>query len=107
MYKYDYIFSDYDNTLLMSNTIDSILSALIENEKNITFITLGESNLGTTKFLFGPSHGNLLNNNSFFNYSIQTILQTMSSNFKYDNVLIEIYKIANEKFTVDYVRHFI
>lgn len=107
MYKYDYIFSDYDNTLLMSNTIDSILSALIENEKNITFITLGESNLGTTKFLFGPSHGNLLNSNSFFNYSIQTILQTMGNNFKYDNVLIEIYKIANEKFTVDYVRHFI
>ena len=81
-----------------------MLSNLIENEKNVLFITFGENNLGATKFFLGSNQGNLLNNESFFSFAYQTILQTMNKNYQYDNILIEIYKIANEKFIVDYVK---
>lgn len=103
-YKFDYIFSHYDNTMLISRSINLMLANLIENEKNVLFITFGENNLGATKFFLGSNQGNLLNNESFFSFAYQTILQTMNKNYQYDNILIEIYKIANEKFIVDYVK---
>jgi len=45
-YKYDYIFSDYDNTLLIANSIKSTVTNLLRNEKNLSFITFGEEKLG-------------------------------------------------------------
>lgn len=103
-YKFDYIFSHYDNTTLISRSINLMLENLIDNNKNVLFITFGENNLGATKFFLGSNQGNLLNNESFFSFAYQTILKTMSKNYQYDNFLIEIYKIANEKFIVDYVK---
>ena len=46
-YKYDYIFSDYENTLLVSSSIKSTISNLIRNEKNLCFFAFGEEMLGT------------------------------------------------------------
>lgn len=45
-YKYDYIFSDYENTLLIASSIKSSISNLIRNEKNICFFSFGEEKLG-------------------------------------------------------------
>jgi hypothetical protein len=45
-YKYDYIFSDYENTTLISNSIKGIISNLIHNDKNVCFFTFGEEKLG-------------------------------------------------------------
>jgi hypothetical protein len=51
-YKYDYIFSDYENTLLISTSIRSSISNLIRNEKNLCFFSLGEEKLGSNFFNF-------------------------------------------------------
>lgn len=45
-YKYDYIFSDYENTLLITSSIKMTISNLIRNEKNLTFFSFGEEKLG-------------------------------------------------------------
>lgn len=103
-YKYDYIFSDYDNALLIASTLNPVITQLIKNERNLLFLTLGETGLGMTKFLFGHSTGNLINKDSYFNYAYQQILKDMKTYFPFDNILIEIYKISNEKFILDYVR---
>ena len=53
------------------------------------------------KLIFSLS---LLGKNSFFNYSFQTIYQIMNKDKQYENILVEIYKITNNKFTIEYVR---
>ena len=45
-YKYDYIFSDYENTLLISSSIKSTICNYIRNERNLCFFTFGEEKLG-------------------------------------------------------------
>lgn len=45
-YKYDYIFSDYENTVLIASSIKSTVANLIRNEKNLCFFAFGEENLG-------------------------------------------------------------
>jgi hypothetical protein len=45
-YKYDYIFSDYENTLLISSSIRSTISNLIRMDKNLLFFSFGEERLG-------------------------------------------------------------
>jgi hypothetical protein len=48
-FKFDYIFSDYENTLLISSSIRSTILNLIRNDKNICFLTFGEEKLGKYK----------------------------------------------------------
>ncbi len=48
-YKYDYIFSDYENTILIATSIKNSISNLIRTEKNLCFLTLGEEKLGKVK----------------------------------------------------------
>ena len=90
--------------MLISHSINSILSQLIDNEKNILFITFGERNLGVSNFIFGSNVNNdsFLGKDSFFNYTYQNIVASMDKSFPYDNILVEIYKITNEKFLLDY-----
>ena len=56
-YKYDYIFSDYENTLLIASSIKSTVTNLLKNEKNICFFTFGEEKLGK----FNQSKNYILN----------------------------------------------
>jgi hypothetical protein len=49
-YKFDYIFSDYENTLLISNSITSMIQYHISNQKNVCFFTFGEDNLCKISF---------------------------------------------------------
>ena len=81
-----------------------MISQLIQNQKNILFLTLGENELGSSTFLFGKSPKNLLGNDSFFNYSFQTICDIMNNNKQYENILVELFKITNNKFSIEYVR---
>jgi hypothetical protein len=104
MYKYDYIFSDCDNNYLIANSLSSMIYQLVQNQKNILFLTLGQNDLGSSKFIFDNSPGYLLGKNSFFNYSFQTIYQIMNKDKQYENILVEIYKITNNKFIIEYVR---
>jgi hypothetical protein len=48
-YKYDYIFSDYENTLLIASSIKSTIANLIRTERNLCFFTFGEEKLGKSK----------------------------------------------------------
>ena len=81
-----------------------MISQLINNQKNILFLTLGQNDLGSSKFLFGNLPKNLLGNDSFFNYSFQTICDIMNNNKQYENILVELFKITNNKFSIEYVR---
>jgi hypothetical protein len=49
-YKFDYIFSDFENTSLIASSIKMTISNLISNEKNLTFFSFGEEKLGNSNF---------------------------------------------------------
>jgi hypothetical protein len=108
-YKFDYIFSDYENNILIANSINNMISNMILNQKNVSFLTFGEEKLGTyshnplgkTKFFFGKS--GKVSHDSFFKYTYDTIVKILSEEFAFDNLLIDIIKINKEKFVLDYV----
>ena len=100
-YSYDYIFSDFENPMIISSTLNAFIYPLIEAEKNLIFMTIGQKNLGLTNFLFGSNPNGLLGNDSLFNYVFKAIKQIMSR-YKYDKILLEIYKIINDKFIIDF-----
>ena len=98
-YEYDYIFSDFENPMIISATLNAFIYPLIEAEKNLLFMTIGQKNLGN--FLFGSNQNTLLGNDSLFNYTFKAINQIMSK-IKYDKILLELYKIINDKFIIDF-----
>jgi hypothetical protein len=98
-YKYDYIFSDSENPMIISTTLNAFIYPLIEAEKNITFMTIGQR--GLSNFLFGSNQNFLLGYESLFNYVFKAIKQMMIR-IKYDKILLELYKIINDKFVIDF-----
>ena len=98
-YTYDYIFSDFENPMIISSTLNTFIYPLIEAEKNLLFMTVGQKNLGN--FLFGSNQNSLIGNDSLFNYVFKAINQMMSR-IKYDKILLELYKIINGKFIIDF-----
>ena len=98
-YTYDYIFSDFENPMIISSTLNTFIYPLIEAEKNLLFMTVGQKNLGN--FLFGSNQNSLIGNDSLFNYVFKAINQMMSR-IKYDKILLELYKIINDKFIIDF-----
>jgi hypothetical protein len=104
-FNFDYIFSDYENNILIANSIKNMIAS---NEKNLCFLTFGEEKLGKfylktgkTKFLFG--NPNKIHSDSFFKHVFDIIQNILRQDFAFDNILIDIIKIANEKFILDYV----
>ena len=83
-YKYDYIFSDFENPMIISSTLNAFIYPLIEAEKNLLFMTIGQKYLGSSNFLFGTNPNALLGNDSLFNYIFKAIKQIMSK-IKYDS----------------------
>ena len=63
-YTYDYIFSDFENPMIISSTLNAFIYPLIEGEKNLLFMTVGQKNLGN--FLFGSNQNFFLGNNLLF-----------------------------------------
>ena len=41
-YKYDYIFSESENPMIISSTLNTFIYPLIEQEKNIIFLSIGK-----------------------------------------------------------------
>ena len=78
-YKYDYIFSDSENPMIISTTLNAFIYPLIEAEKNITFMTIGQKGLNLSNFLFGSNQNFLLGYDSLFNYVFKAIKQMMIS----------------------------
>ena len=100
-YKYDYIFSESENPMIISSTLNTFIYPLIEQEKNIIFLAIGKKQLNSSNFIFGSNHYNLLGNDSLFNHSFKTIKQIMKG-IHYDKILLELYKIVNDKFVIDF-----
>ena len=100
-YKYDYIFSDSENLMIISTTLNAFIYPLIEAEKNLTFMTIGQKGLHLSNFLFGSNQNFLLGYDSLFNYVFKAIKQMMIR-IKYDKILLELYKIINDKFVIDF-----
>ena len=100
-YKYDYIFSESENPMIISSTLNTFIYPLIEQEKNIIFLSIGKKNLASSNFIFGNNQYNLIGNDSLFNHSFKTIKQIMKG-ISYDKILLELYKIVNDKFVVDF-----
>ena len=100
-YKYDYIFSESENPMIISSTLNTFIYPLIEQEKNIIFLSIGKKNLNSSNFIFGSNQYNLLGNDSLFNHSFKTIKQIMKG-IPYDKILLELYKIVNDKFEIDF-----
>lgn len=96
-YKFDYVFSEYDNNISMQNQLKSLLSDNAKSEKNLTFVTFGEEKLGKTTFLLGKD--NYFEEESFLNFSFNLL----SQNIQYDSILVDFYQISLEKFVLDYV----
>jgi hypothetical protein len=101
-YKFDYIFSDYENNILIANSIKTLVQNSVLNEKNLCFFTFGGEGLGKTRFLFG--NGNKIQSDSFFKYVYDILEKILKKEFTFDNILIDIIKISNERFVMDYVR---
>ena len=77
----------------------------MEEEKNILFVTIGNNELLSNKFLFNSIQDILINKNAFLCESFQKIINYMNSEKNsYDGMLFEIYKIKGNKFLIDYVR---
>ncbi len=51
--------------------------------------------------MFGSNHK--VTRDSFFKYTVDTILSVMNEEVPFDNILIDIFRVSNEKFTLDYV----
>ena len=100
-YKYDYIFSESENPMIISSTLNTFIYPLIEQEKNIIFLCIGKKNLDSSNFIFGNNQYNLLGNDSLFNHSFKTIKHIMKG-ISYDKILLELYKIVDDKFVVDF-----
>ena len=100
-YKYDYIFSESENPMIISSTLNSFIYPLIEQEKNLIFLSIGKKNLNSSNFIFGNNQYNLLGTDSLFNHSFKAIKQIMKR-ITYDKILLELYKIVNDKFVVDF-----
>jgi len=100
-YKYDYIFSVSENPMIISTTLNAFIYPLIEAEKNILFMTIGQRGLNLSNFLFGSNQNFLLGYDSLFNYVFKAIRQMMIR-IKYDKILLELYKIINDKFIIDF-----
>ena len=100
-YKYDYIFSGSENPMIISSTLNAFIYPLIEQEKNLLFLCIGKRNLISSNFIFGNNQNNILGSDSFFNHSFKAIKQIMKR-ISYDKILLELYKIVNDKFVVDF-----
>ena len=100
-YKYDYIFSTSENPMIISSTLNAFIYPLIEQEKNLLFLSIGKRDLISSNFIFGNNQNNLLGSDSLFNHSFKAIKQIMKR-ISYDKILLELYKIVNDKFIVDF-----
>ena len=100
-YKYDYIFSTSENPMIISSTLNAFIYPLIEQEKNLLFLSIGKRDLISSNFIFGNNQNNLLGSDSLFNHSFKAIKQIMKR-ISYDKILLELYKIVNDKFVVDF-----
>ena len=87
--------------MIISSTLNAFIYPLIEAEKNLLFMTIGQKYLGLSDFSFGTNQNDLLGNDSLFNYVFKVIKQIMSR-IKYDKILLELYNIINDKFVVDF-----
>ena len=87
--------------MIISSTLNTFIYPLIEQEKNIIFLSIGKNNLNSSNFIFGNNQYNLLGNDSLFNHSFKTIKQIMKG-ISYDKILLELYKIVNDKFVIDF-----
>ena len=87
--------------MIISSTLNTFIYPLIEQEKNIIFLSIGKKNLNSSNFIFGNNKYNLLGTDSLFNYTFKTIKQIMKG-INYDKILFELYKIVNDKFVVDF-----
>ena len=87
--------------MVISSTLNAFIYPLIEAEKNLLFMSIGQKYLGLSNFLFGTNQNDLLGNDSLFNYVFKAIKQIMSR-IKYDKILLELYNIINDKFVIDF-----
>ena len=60
-----------------------------------------KNKIGKTKFLFG--NNSRISTDSFFKHTYDIIENILRQEFLFDNILIDIVKISNEKFILDYV----
>ena len=87
--------------MIISSTLNAFIYPLIEAEKNLLFMSIGQKYLGTSNFSFGTNQNVLLGNDSLFNYVLNAIKKIMSG-VKYDKILLELYKIINDKYVIDF-----
>ena len=87
--------------MIISSTLNAFIYPLIEQEKNLIFLSIGKKNLNSSNFIFGNNQYNLLGQDSLFNHSFKAIKQIMKR-ITYDKILLELYKIVNDKFVVDF-----
>ena len=99
-YKYDYIFSDFENPMIISSTLNAFIYPLIEAQRNILFLSFGRKSL-CSSFLFGNNSQDILGPISLFNYTFQAIRQIMGR-IKFDKILLELFKLINDKFIIDF-----
>ena len=87
--------------MIISSTLNTFIYPLIEQEKNIIFLGIGRKNLNSSNFIFGNNQYNLLGTESLFNHTFKAIKQIMER-IKYDKILLELYKIVNDRYVVDF-----
>ena len=87
--------------MIISSTLNAFIYPLIEQEKNLIFLSIGKKNLNSSNFIFGNNQYNLIEQDSLFNHSFKAIKQIMKR-ITYDKILLELYKIVNDKFVVDF-----
>lgn len=74
--------------------------------KIILYKPLKSFYIGKTKFLFG-NNLNHIENESIFIYVFNLVYSFLSENLEIKNILLDIYKISNEKYIIDQVNFFL
>lgn len=98
-YRFDYVFSEYETTYIISNAIKSHIYVSLKAEKNLSFYSFGDKY--KSKFLFG--YRNVFTYESFFKQSFDFIISMSKAEDRFDIILIDYYKTCNEKYIVDHV----
>lgn len=107
-FKSDYIFNEYENTILVFCKIKPQIVESLNAGKNLSFFTFGEerlgknpTNWGKSSFFFGKNKK--FTSDSIFKYSFDIAYQNISD---YDFIVFDIILVNKEKFLLDYVRIF-
>jgi hypothetical protein len=104
-FKCDYIYNEYENTILMFCKLKPYIIELLNKDKNLSFFVFGQEKLGKFQFKLGKTNfffgkNKKFTNDSLFKYTLDVAIGIIKD---YDLIVFDVIMMSNEKFMIDYV----